>query len=70
MVVLVGITREGAGDIPKVLTKCASRASTLRHQIVFAGLHVGLKAVSAYNLMRMGTTDETRIDEGIEAFHC
>jgi hypothetical protein len=69
----VEVTPGGAcftGDIPEVLTERASCASTLGHQIVFARLHVSLKAVSSYNLMRMWTTDETRIDEGVETFHC
>jgi hypothetical protein len=57
-------------DLPEVLTERASCASTLRNQIMFARLHVGLEAVSTHNLMRMRASDKSWIDKRIETLNC
>jgi hypothetical protein len=55
-------------SLPEIFAERASRTSTLRNQIMLARLHISLEAVSTHNLMRMRTTNKSRIDEWIESF--
>jgi hypothetical protein len=56
--------------LPEVFAKRASRTSTLCNQVMLARLHISLEAVSTHNLMRMWTTNKSRVDEWIEALDC
>jgi len=53
---------------PEVLAKRTSCTCTLCHQVMLPWLHFRREAVSTDYLMRVRTSDESRVDERIKAF--